>query len=172
MSAFGTVCAGRTLRCRVHARLLSSIPSKVTCCQWRAWDYYVEVTARSGYTNSLSVVVVDLLEQSSLSYGERLRTANVDIPNPPPIQIIPFVMQPLCFLFDSCAFSLCFRQGFVCQQYLQSYPAAGVVLLDPFPPRPGEMRVVVAGNPVCDTCTQQRWLVGLANFVLGVFAHR
>lgn len=29
-------------------------------------------------------------------------------------------------------------QGFVCQQYLQSYSASGLVLLDSFPPTPSE----------------------------------
>lgn len=35
-------------------------------------------------------------------------------------------------------------QGFVCQQYLQSYPASGLVLLDSYPPSPGEEQETIS----------------------------
>lgn len=43
-----------------------------------------------------------------------------------------------CRLHVRCPRRVLARQGFVCQQYLQSYSASGLVLLDSFPPDPSK----------------------------------
>lgn len=81
----------------------------------------------------------------------------------PPVRIPGAVFVPgdilslitLCsVLFRLQTFAFLCPQGFVCQQYLQSYSASGLVLLDSFPPAPGKRRMAEIGRgpEVCLCC--------------------